>query len=535
MTEQLVHKPALSDLNRPAATDSEQSGRSLVLKACIFATGLAGIVAEYVLATLATYLLGNAVLQWTLVLSLMLFAMGIGSRLSKSIRGPLFDVFVGVEFTLSFLCALSAVSAYFLSAYIAHMAPVIYGLALGIGVLIGLEIPLATRMNNVFEELRVNISSVMENDYFGALLGGLLFAFVALPYLGLTYTPILLGVINFSVAAVLFLKYRNLFKFRRFLVLGLVAVPVALGALAIMAKPIVLYGEQSKYRDRIVFQKQTPYQLVVVTQWKSHYWLYINGNEQFSSYDEERYHEPLVHPAMGLSVARQNVLVLGGGDGLALRELLKYPETRKITLVDIDPAMTELGQTHPIFRELNHSAFDDPRVQVVNQDAYTYLKSSDRLFDVIVIDLPDPGSVDLARLYSRQFYRLVGRHLSRGGVVVTQATSPFFAPRAFQSIFKTMDAAGFPAIAFHTHIPTLGEWGWVLGMNAKKVTGHDLKTGLKNLTFQGLGTRYLNQESMGAMLAFGKGFWDQLNEIEVNDELDLAVYHYYRKGSWDLY
>ena len=185
-------------------------GKSFVLKACIFATGLAGIVAEYVLATLASYLLGNAVLQWTLTLSLMLFAMGIGSRLSKYIKGPMLDIFIIVELALSVFCAISALTAYFLSAYIANIAPIIYTMSMIIGTLIGLEIPLATRLNDLFEDLRVNISSVMENDYYGALLGGLLFAFVALPKLGLAYTPIVLGAINFLVASALFFKFRDL-------------------------------------------------------------------------------------------------------------------------------------------------------------------------------------------------------------------------------------------------------------------------------------------------------------------------------------
>ena len=517
------------------AKKNRKFGRSFVLKACIFATGLAGIVAEYVIATLATYLLGNAVLQWTLILSFMLFAMGIGSRLSKAFRGSLFDTFVAVEFALSILCAISAVSAYLLSAYIVNMAPIIYLLSIIIGILIGLEIPIATRLNDDFEELRINISSVMENDYYGALVGGLLFAFIALPRLGLTYTPILLGAVNFVVAAVLFLKYRKLFKYKRMLTFGLFLIPVLLGILAYLAKPIVLYGEQEKYRDHVIYQQQTPYQTIVITQWKDHYWLYLNGNEQFSSYDEERYHEPLVHPAMAVSVSKENILILGGGDGLAVREVLRYRQPKKIVVVDIDPAMTDLGKTHSVFNDLNAGALKDPRVQIYNQDAYIYLKQTDQFYDVVIIDLPDPQTVELARLYSRQFYKLITRLLTPGGAVVTQASSPFFARDAFLSILKSMRTAGIPAIAYHNHIPTLGEWGWVLGMNAPNIQSSELKNQLANLSFDEIDTRYLNQEAMRGMLSFGKGFFERLEEISVNDELDLAVYHYYREGAWDIY
>jgi spermidine synthase len=509
--------------------------KSFVLKACIFATGLSGIVAEYVLSTLASYLLGNAVLQWTLTLSLMLFAMGIGSRLTKYIRGPLLDVFIWVELALSVFCAVCAITAYFLSSYIANIAPIIYGMSMVIGTLIGLEIPLAARLNDFFEDLRVNISSVMENDYYGALLGGLLFAFVALPKLGLTYTPIALGTINFLVASVLFIKFRSLLKNKIAATAGFVLVPLFLGSLAYFAEPVVLYGEQQKYRDRVVFQKQTPYQKIVITQWKDHHWLYLNGNEQFSSYDEERYHEPLVHPAMQLSLSRQNVLILGGGDGLAVREVLKHQDVKKIEIVDIDPEITHLARTHPILLNLNQESLADNRVQIVNQDAYQYLKESGSLYDVIIIDLPDPNTIDLARLYSKQFYRLVIQHLSQGGVLVTQATSPFFSKAAFLSILKSMRAAGVPAVGYHNHIPTLGEWGWVLGMNAKNIEPNSLKEQLSMLDFAGTETRFLNNDAMVSMLNFGKGLFEGLDAIEVNEELNLALFQYYRDGSWDVY
>ena len=445
------------------------------------------------------------------------------------------DIFIIVELALSVFCAISALTAYFLSAYIANIAPIIYTMSMIIGTLIGLEIPLATRLNDLFEDLRVNISSVMENDYYGALLGGLLFAFVALPKLGLAYTPIVLGAINFLVASALFFKFRDLLKHKVAITVGFALVPVILGTLGLLAQPIVLYGEQQKYRDRVVFEKQTPYQKIVITQWKDHHWLYLNGNEQFSSYDEERYHEPLVHPAMSLSGSRENILILGGGDGLAAREALKYFEVKSIVVVDIDPAITEMGQTHPIFLNLNKDALNHPRVKIVNQDAYKYLKESKRLYDVVIIDLPDPKTIGLARLYSSQFYRLVVRHLSRGGVVVTQATSPFFSKRAFLSILKSMRSVGVPAVAYHNHIPTLGEWGWVLGMNAPNLAASQLKLQLTKLEFSDIETEFLNPDAMLSMLHFGKGILDGLEEISVNDELDLAVFHYYRDGSWDLY
>ncbi len=536
MTSTAIPSPAPVTLD-----DLTRRRQRTVLKACIFATGLAGIVAEYVMATLASYLLGDAVLQWTLIVSLMLFAMGVGSRLSRLIRRDLLDAFVIAELVLSLLVAVSAPLAFLFAAWLEGVALLIYTLAFAIGLMIGLELPLATRLNESFEELRVNISSIFEKDYYGALLGGLLFAFLALPHLGLTYTPIVLGTVNFLVAAVFFLSFRQTFRYRRGLKVACLTVPVLLGGVAAAAEPIVLFGEQQKYRDRVVYQEQSRYQRIVITRWRDHHWLYLDGNEQFSSFDEERYHEPLVHPALALHPAPRRVLILGGGDGLAAREVLKVTAVETVTLVDLDPAMTELGRRHPVLTALNRGALDDPRLRLINHDALAYLEESTEYFDVVLIDLPDPKTVSLARLYSRPFYQLVWHHLSPGGVMVTQATSPFFSRRAFLSILRTVRAAGFVAVPYHNHIPTLGEWGWVLGVRPPAVAveaGLDasrLVSALGALTFPAVETRFLNRESMVGMLSFGKGMLDDVEEVAVNEWTDLALFNLYREGDWDLY
>lgn len=523
------------DINETSSSQPQSINGNWLLKACIFATGLAGIVAEYVMSTLASYLLGNSVVQWTLTISIMLFAMGVGSRLSKYIRSALLDVFITLELMLSVLCAVSAITTYFLSIYVSMLGLIIYPISFSIGLLIGLEIPIATRLNQFFEDLRINISSVMEKDYYGALFGGLTFAFIALPYLGLTYTPILLGLVNFAVAAALFYRHRDALKYRKSLTAGFVVVPLLLVTLMITAQPIVLYGEQQKYVDRVIYQAQTPYQRIVLTQWKDNFWLYLNGNEQFSSYDEERYHEPLVHPAMSASVSRERVLVLGGGDGMAVREILKYPEVALVRLVDLDPAVTELGLNHPLFKQLNEGALKDTRVDILNTDAYAFLKEDPELYDVIIIDLPDPKTIELARLYSREFYQLAQRHLSKGGVMVTQAGSPFFSREAFLCILKTMEASGLTTQPYHNHIPTLGEWGWVLGVNAKANSPDALKKRLGDLQFENLETRFLNNDAMISMLHFGKNEMAGFEDIKINQELELALFHYYKAGDWEIY
>jgi spermidine synthase len=536
MNDFLTEKPELKKtLSSSPKQDPVASRRSLALKASIFATGLAGIVAEYVMATIASYLVGNAVVQWTMIISVMLFAMGVGSRLSKYVLHNVLDTFILAELGLSLLCAISAIAAYFFTSYVQQVWLVIYPIAFSIGILIGIEIPLATRLNQCFEELRFNISSVMEKDYFGSLLGGLLFAFVALPHLGLTYAPIALGTVNLLVAGILFWHFRALVKHPKFLTAGFVTVPLLLIGLGVMAEPIVLYGEQQRYQDRVIYQEQTMYQKIVITEWKDYHWLYLDNNEQFSSYDEERYHEPLVHPTMTLSAARENVLIMGGGDGLAVREVLKHPGVKTVTVVDIDPKMTDLARTHPVFVKLNEHAFDDSRVKIVNRDAYAYLKDSAELYDVIIVDLPDPKTIELARLYTKEFYSLSKQHLSKGGTIVTQATSPLFAADAFICILKTMEAAGLSSVGMHNHVPTMGEWGWIIGINEEHVTPAMMKEQLSKMEFDGIKTRFLNHEAMLSMLNFGKGILDRSEGVQINDERNLILQSYYRQGSWALF
>lgn len=513
------------------------TSQTRTLQVAMFATGCSGIVAEYVLSTLATYLLGNAIFQWSIVMSMMLFSMGVGSRVSRSFRNNLLDTFIIIEFSLSLFCAASGAIVFGFAAWTEARIFIIYSLALVVGLFIGMEIPLATRINSDYQALRSNISAVMEMDYFGSLLGGLLFAFLLLPFLGLTYTPLVLGTINFAVAGFLFLRFKHLIRSRRLITVLFVLVLLVLTALAVAVRPIVRYGEQKKYKDLVVLSRQTKFQKIVMTRWKQWYWLYINGDEQFSTYDEERYHEPLVHPAMALALNPERILVLGGGDGLAVREILKHKIVKKITLVDIDGVMTDLAQHHPLFTAINQGAMNDPRVTVLNMDASSFLDQDDGLYNVIFIDLPDPDSMDLMHLYAQGFYQDLLKRLARGGMVVTQASSPYFAKKAFLCIDKTMVAAGFVTLPYHNQVPTLGEWGWVLGTRRRDITGERLKTAASRLEFNDIKTRFLNPDAMQAMVLFGKGLFDtgDADKIKINTISNPVLLQYYQEGSWGIY
>jgi len=512
-------------------------GASTVLKVSVFATGCAGIVAEFVLSTLATYILGNAVFQWTVVMSLMLFSMGLGSRVSAIFRDRLLDAFVLVEFALSLLCASSAVLAYGLMSRTAHLSLVIYAQAVAIGLLIGLEIPLVTRMNQAYEELRSNIAAVMEKDYYGALLGGVFFAFLALPRLGLTYTPIALGAINFFVAGLLLVFLFQSVSRPRLLAASFLATGAGLVLLAVFARPVILFGEQRQYKDQVIYAKQTAFQKIVITRWKQYYWLFINGQVQFSTFDEEKYHEPLVYPGLRLAASRERVLILGGGDGLALREVLRDPEVASVTLVDIDPAMVELARTHPVLVEINQGAFGDRRVRVVNQDAKVFLEGDEGLYDAIFMDLPDPDTVDLMHVYSQSFYGLAHRRLKAGGTMTVQAGSPYFVRQAFLCVMKTVASAGFVVLPMHNQVPTMGEWGWVLAARVEDFSAETFKKRLLSENFDGLPTRFLNTDAVIAMSYFGKGVLDgpDVDQIQINTESRPVLMQYYKAGSWGMY
>jgi spermidine synthase len=401
--------------------------------------------------------------------------------------------------------------------------------------MIGLEIPIVARLNEQYEELRVNIASVMEHDYYGSLVGGLFFAFVGLPHLGLTYTPFVLGMVNFLVAMWLFFYLRNTLsaKGRMYIQTASVVVLAVLVSGVFFAKPIIFFAEQARYKDQVIYEKQSKYQKLVITQWKNHYWLFINGSQQFSTLDEAMYHEPLVHPLMQLSPQRQNILVMGGGDGLAVREILKYEGVKNITLVDLDPAMTDLGKNHPILRDVNKDAMRHPKLKILNQDGYAFLANTKEYFDIIIIDLPDPRTIELGRLYSQEFYQMCYKQLRPNGLMITQSGSPYYSTRAFECIGRTINKAGFSVVQMHAQILTLGEWGWTIG--AKSLEKEALKKALQKLDFKNVQTQWLNNEAMQMMTSFGKKSFFLADSAEINTIHNPVLPNYYIKGSWDLY
>jgi spermidine synthase len=511
---------------------------SFVLKAAIFATGFAGIVAEYTLSTLATYFIGDSIFQWTMIVSLMLFCMGLGSRLSKLITKNLIRNFLILETTLSLIVAFSSVLVYTLASISQFYGIVIYSLSMIIGLLIGLEIPLVVRINKEYEDLKSNISSILEKDYYGSLIGGVFFAFIGLPILGLAYTPFVLGIINFLVALIVFYRFKDKINKRQVFRLkaGLVLVFGFLIAGISYTEPIIQWGEQKKYKDKVIYSEQTKYQNIVLTEWKNEHWLYLNGNLQFCSIDEKMYHEPLVHPIMQLHPNPQRILILGGGDGCAVRELLKYSSVEKIDLVDLDPKMTDLGTNHPVLVNINQGSMNNDKLQVFNKDAYIHLEQNiTDFYDIIIADLPDPRSIELGRLYSHEFYSICYRKLRPNGLIITQAGSPYFATKAYNCIDKTMQSVGFKTVNLHNQVLSMGEWGWILGAKNKQISSDLLKEKLQEIKFKDIQTNWINNEAMQLITSFGKDFYKSNDSIEINKVHNPVLYKYYLNGNWDLY
>jgi spermidine synthase len=230
----------------------------------------------------------------------------------------------------------------------------------------------------------------------------------------------------------------------------------------VSAEHLTRLSEEQIYSDRIIHAESSPAQRIVVTRWRDDLRLFLNGNLQFSSLDEYRYHESLVHPALATVPHARRALVLGGGDGLAVREILKYPNIEQVTLVDLDPAMTRLFADAPPLRALNGDALNHSKVKVHNADAFIWLEQSRDHFDFVVMDFPDPSNHSLGKLYTTAFYNLLSRRLSARGVAVVQSTSPLFARKSFWCVVTTIEEVGLQATPMHALVPSFGEWGFII-------------------------------------------------------------------------
>jgi spermidine synthase len=445
-----------------------------------------GLIYELVAATLASYLLGDSVLQFSTIIGSYLFAMGIGSALSRYMDRGLAYRFVWTELMLGLIGGFSSALLFLAFAYTQGFALLMYALVLVIGVLVGLEIPLLMRMVRARYQFRDVVAHVLTFDYLGALGASLVFPILLVPKLGLVRSAIFFGIVNVAVALwSTFLFSSQLEKARALRAACCVAL-CALSAGLAEARRITAAAEDNIYADEIIFARDTRYQHIVLTRFKDDLRLFLNSHLQFSSRDEYRYHEALVHPGLAAIPAPRRVLVLGGGDGLAVREILKYPQIESITLVDLDPEMTRLFSSYAMLTALNQKSLSSPKVHIINADAFPWVDSASDSFDFVAVDFPDPTNYSLGKLYTTAFYKAAARHLSAQGLMVVQSTSPMFARDSFWCIAQTLKQAGLRTYPYHVYVPSFGEWGFVIaGLREYKLPA-SLPAGLRFIDIAGL-------------------------------------------------
>lgn len=497
----------------------------LFLNVIIIAT--CGLIYELLAGTLSSYVLGDSVTQFSLIIGIYLFAMGVGSWLSRYIETNVAAKFIDIELAVAVLGGFSAPLLFLSFAYISYFGVILYTMVFIIGTLVGLEIPLLMRILKDELDFKELVSRVLALDYVGALAASLLFPLFLVPTLGLNRTSLLFGMLNASVAVWATWLLEPLLKPRRRDVLRLKgAIVIVLLLIAfIKADSLTTLAEDGLFTDNIIYTKTSPYQRIVVTTGKTGYALFLNGNLQFNSFDEYRYHEALVHPAFAAYEGEpKRVLVLGGGDGLALREILKYKTVETVSLVDLDPEMTSISDHVPALRALNQNAFDDPRVSVTNADAFVWLDNTAiEPFDIAIVDFPDPNNFALGKLYSTRFYNLLKAKLRPDSTVVIQCTSPLIARRSFWSIINTLEATGFSVKPFKTTVPSFGVWGYALVKMQPFETPKNVPKGIE--------LRFLNDDTFASLFEFPNDMTKPEGEIEVNRLDNQALVRYY-EAEW---
>jgi spermidine synthase len=515
-------------------TNSVAGGKRarLLLLLCIFVIAVCGLVYELLAGALSSYLLGDSVYQFSIVIGIFMSSMGLGSFLSRYINRDLPRAFIIVELLTGVIGGFSTLILFLAFAKLDNYTPFLFLISISLGTLIGLEIPLILRILKQYSELKIIVSNVLTADYLGALIGAILFPLVFVPFLGLVQTGLFFGLFNVAVAGLaVWVFYPVLDKPKPIIasvVFSGLALVVALG----VAEKISSYLERTLYSGEIIYAKNTTYQRLVITRRGGAVNFFINGSIQFCSLDEYRYHESLVHPAMSHVPRHENILILGGGDGLAAREILKYPNVKSISIVDLDPAVTDFFKRNKLMCELNDNALNNPKVKIFNQDAWKFIEkdpAGKKLFDLIVIDLPDPRNIELSKLYSRTFYRMLSNRLAAGGAIAVQAASPLFVRKAYWCAVHTMESVGNPyepdkllhVKPYRAYVPSFGEWGFVLA-SPLPVQWDKLKLKVP--------TKYLNDKIMQDMIDFPK------DTAEVDTDINRLNTHrisdYYEKG-WE--
>lgn len=495
----------------------------LLLLISVFVVATCGLVYELVAGTLASYLLGDSVTQFSTIIGVYLFSMGIGSFLSKYFTRNLLGWFVQIEILVGLIGGISSALLFLLFEHVESFRFLLYTLVSLTGTLVGLEIPLLMRILKDRYEFSDLVSRVFTFDYIGALLASVIFPLVLVPQMGLIKTSFFFGLLNVVVAMIVCFKYKEELVWASYLRTTSILAMIFLLMGFIFSERIMSFTESMAYADRIIYTKSSPYQRIVLTANRNDLRLFLNGNLQFSSADEYRYHEALVHPGLQAVPSPRKVLVMGGGDGLAAREILKHPSVQSITLVDLDPEITKLFSSNDLVTSLNEKSLLSPKVKVINADAFQWLKDQKEQFDFIAIDFPDPSNYSIGKLYTTSFYEKLYNSLAPHGIAAIQSTSPFVAKNSYWCINNTLNAAGFSTVPYHAYVPSFGEWGYVMAMKHNNYT-----VPAKFVP----GLRFIDPLTVKQMLQFPRDM--VVAKTEVNKLNNQALVKYF-EDEWGIY
>ncbi|MDX2468966.1 MAG: polyamine aminopropyltransferase [SAR324 cluster bacterium] len=536
-----------------------------LLALSMLVVGITGISYEYTFSKLASDILGDSIRQWAITIGLMMLFMGIGADLQKHLSdNRLVEKLILAQIALGLTGSVGPTFSLFVfGSYHDFFTLVHYALISFVGFLIGLEIPLLTRINEGYlPDLKENLGLILKMDYIGSFIGALAWVYFFPQFFDLLETSYFLGLCNLGNGLILFLLFYSQIKkpWEPALLVGCSVVLII--SMQAQSGSIRVALEQKLFKDPVVFSKTTPYQRLILTKKETgEVRLYINGHLQFSSSDEYIYHEFLVHPALSISPQAKRVLVLGGGDGLAVREILKYPQVEEITLIDLDPGMTDLGQTNPDLVALNGGSLKkaqvlpaqgitqgnkqlltmrgqgyfrrqkqvkDVDVWYYNIDAFSFVQTIPQSYDVIILDFPDPSDINLSKLYSLEFYKALKERLTLGGLLIQQSTSPAYALEAFLMVGRTMEAAGLSTLALRENVPSFGQWGFWLAGHKEIYGNKGLQEKLMTPQIPD-NVQYITPELLLSASKFGKGKLIS-KDSRINQVLEDHLFEVYRKA-----
>jgi len=538
-----------------------------------------GLIYEYLLSHYAGRVLG--VMESTIytMIGLMIVSMGLGAFAARKVRCA-FNGFVYLELIIALLGSsailiiggLIAITQilptiiadtfllppdmtphggiFKLLNVIAFNSPYFFGVILGF--FIGMEIPLIARIREDIhgQHLANNLGTIYGADYIGAGIGAAIWVLFLLS-IDISKAAAITASLNLIAGSFFILRYWQKLTWRKTFVSLHLILALIIILLFNLGNQWLNQMNSLLYLDKVVYSTKTRYQQLTFTE--RHMGInadttqhniinfYLNGRLQFSSIDEHIYHDYLVAPVLAGSARHDNILIIGGGDGLALRDVLNYAP-KSVTLIDLDSELINVFQTPSKhlptrltkqIKNINKNSLQDKRVNIVRADAFiaiNNLLNAKKVFDAIIVDLPDPSHPDLNKLYSVNFYARLKQLLSGDGLIAIQSTSPYHAKSSFISIGKTLSAANFLHVQqYHDNVPSFGEWGWTI---AAKMGASPLNR-LNQLDGLPIQHSWLNLETLKAAFIFPNNFYKDKEKIPVNILGTHTLYQLHQKAWQD--